>query len=480
MARTMLIVWAAAVLASAGIAADFRAGYGREPITPKAEGTLLAGAFTRRPSRGVHDPLYACAVAFDDGVRRAAVVTLDLCQAERANTDAIRALLARDCALEPASVYIQALHTHSGPLTRPVTNAAPYFAEDSRDIEAYIRTVLVPGAAKAVKAALADLAPAELELGATECRGLAFIRRFRMKDGRYLFIPPLNRPEDIAEAADRPDETEQVARFRRKGRPDIAIIHFANHACCVAGGNLISADWPGCLRDAFERKTGGAAKCLAMQGAEGDVNHLDYFPQPGDWAYEHKVPGGFDYIAWAGEKLADAALAIWDGLEKADAGKIAWRERTIRVKTNKPSPDELPAAREIVRLYSEKGFQAISDDGIGRSAKVADAKRKLRLADADTTCPLDIECLAIGKSLAFAGIPGEPFTAIGRKIKANSPFSRTFVTALTGGASGYLPDAKAYEHPTYEVYSASYASTLEADLTAGVAGLLEELQQPVK
>ena len=51
-----------------------RAGFARVCITPPL-GTAMSGYFTPRYASGVHDELYASAAAFDDGERRAVIVS---------------------------------------------------------------------------------------------------------------------------------------------------------------------------------------------------------------------------------------------------------------------------------------------------------------------------------------------------------------------------------------------------------------------
>jgi hypothetical protein len=87
---------------------------------------------------------------------------------------------------------------------------------------------------------------------------------------------------------------------------------------------------------------------------------------------------------------------------------------------------------------------------------------------------LPLSLVAIGDSVAFAGIPGEPFTEIGRAVKAQSPFRMTFCTCLTNGSCGYFPVASAYAEGGYEARSSVFASTVAADIVAGHAALLKD------
>ena len=76
------------------------------------------------------------------------------------------------------------------------------------------------------------------------------------------------------------------------------------------------------------------------------------------------------------------------------------------------------------------------------------------------------ESVRIGNALAFVGIPGEPFTEIGRRIKAESSTAMTFVCCITNGDYGYFPTANAYQEGGYEAPASIFGLTVAEDLIA--------------
>jgi hypothetical protein len=74
---------------------------------------------------------------------------------------------------------------------------------------------------------------------------------------------------------------------------------------------------------------------------------------------------------------------------------------------------------------------------------------------------VEIQVVTIG-DVAFAAYPIELFTAFGRRLKASSPFSDTFVATLANGWHGYVPTLEAFEHGGYEPRFA-YSSRLVAE-----------------
>ena len=103
---------------------------------------------------------------------------------------------------------------------------------------------------------------------------------------------------------------------------------------------------------------------------------------------------------------------------------------------------------------------------------VAEAERMLLLENGPDTFELQLSKVSIGNDIVFAGMPGEPFSEIGRDIRRLSPFKMTFCTCLTNGSCGYFPVASAYAEGGYEAKSSIFASTVAADIVAGHRALL--------
>jgi hypothetical protein len=86
--------------------------------------------------------------------------------------------------------------------------------------------------------------------------------------------------------------------------------------------------------------------------------------------------------------------------------------------------------------------------------------------------PAEVQVIALGKSVAWVGLPGEIFVEHGRAIKVASPFPVTIIAELANGNLGYVPDRKAYAEGAYEVISARVAA---GGGEAMVASAIEQL-----
>ena len=151
--------------------------------------------------------------------------------------------------------------------------------------------------------------------------------------------------------------------------------------------------------------------------------------------------------------------------------------RTISVPAQRPAADELPKAREYVRLHREGRDAEIPFTGMALTTVVAEAERMLLLENGPDSFALPLSVLALGDAVAFAGIPGEPFSEIGRAVRDRSPFRMTVCTCLTNGSCGYFPVASAYAEGGYEARSSIFASTVADDIVSGLNDIMKRKEK---
>ena len=96
---------------------------------------------------------------------------------------------------------------------------------------------------------------------------------------------------------------------------------------------------------------------------------------------------------------------------------------------------------------------------------VADAARKVRLEHGPESFDMELSAIAIG-NVVMMGIPGEPFTGVGRGLKETEGWELVLPTCNTNGKQGYFPMKEAYDEGGYEAGSSNFR--------AGVAELIIE------
>ena len=92
---------------------------------------------------------------------------------------------------------------------------------------------------------------------------------------------------------------------------------------------------------------------------------------------------------------------------------------------------------------------------------------------------LEIHVMQIG-GWVVVGLPGEIYTSIGTRIKANSPFANTIVVELANGAQGYISPDVIQDCGAYEgIYSSiAYTGHGTADvLVNGATSMLDQMHK---
>jgi hypothetical protein len=359
-------------------------------------------------------------------------------------------------------IFVHSTHTHTGPADWPRDS---FTAEENQIVTDYA-DMRITRLADAGRMAIANLAPSKIAIASSVCEKISFIRRYRMNDGSVRTNPGTYNP-NVKEPLGTPDETVNLIRFKRTGAPDIAIVNFGTHTDTISGTE-ISADWPGVLRRTFENGIGGGVKCLFLNAAQGDVNHVYRFPPPGRAALAKK-----DTHKYLGRALAGVAMSIWDVCEEVPAGKVNG------LVTPMPMPSNIPTADEIkwVKMFDEGKGSEIPLSGMEIKTLTSPSSRVRKLMNGPEKFDILVSNLSIGDAIGFSGMPCEPFVDIGRDVKAQSPFRMTIVTSLTNGSEGYIPSTKAHHEGGYEGLSSRFAAPTGDMLVAAQVKQLKQLKE---
>ena len=430
-----------------------KAGFARVNITPML-GISISGYFIPRKAETILDELEANALALGCGDAKTVLISVDTLGIKRAVLDPIRRNIAEVTGLPLEAIYIHSTHTHTGPSTNPGK-------EPSLEQE-YVQQLLHRLTDAAVLA-LADLKPARMGYAVGQAPNIAFVRRFRMKDGSVQTNPGVDNPDILAPLGD-VDERVSVLRFDREG-DSLVLVQFADHPD-VVGGCKISADWPGFTRRTVEKVLDNV-KCVFFNGTQGDVNHVNVHPRGGYlnnmFMDFDDVARGYDHSRYMGRVVAGGVLQAFDKVQYVDVDSLKCLERTIHVPANLPKPEDLPEARRIHALHEAGRDAELPYTGMMLTTVVAEAARMLRLEHGPDSFDMDLVGIAIGP-VVMLGIPGEPFTGIGRGLKETEGWGLVIPTCCTNGYEGYFPMSDAYIEGGYEARSSRFA--------AGVAELM--------
>ena len=430
-----------------------KVGAANADITPPL-GVSMIGHFNDRKAREVHDPLTARAMVVDNGARKLALVVCDVCILERAETDAAKAMIEKECGLPKQDVMICATHTHTGPATTTfpaiLNKADEYCAWLSRRI------------ADAVLMASQRMEEAYIGFGVGCEPTQVFNRRYVMKDGSVRMNPGYKNP-DIVRPAGPIDPDVWVLAFRRPDDRLAAVL--ANYALHYVGGGPTSfadgqagqpalrlAGLPGLSakelgsKDQFalsadyftdfcrilERMIGYPAWTALSNGCCGDVNNVDV---------------NADYVEKRAyrqrERVATILAAeVMKALEKMrfeTEVKLGAELTTLTIQRRQPSERQLKSAEELFRK-----------DPDGKTVQHVYAAHWLHMRD---HCVKEDETYISAlrfNDLAVVGLPGEVFVEHGLALKRRSPFKNTMVAELANDWIGYIPTQKAFKEGSYE------------------------------
>ncbi len=421
-----------------------KVGFGRVDITPSM-GVDVPGYFNKRSVAGVLDPLLATAVVFDDGKNRAVIVSADTIGMNDHYTAVAKKHIAEACSLPQDAIFLHATHTHTGGFV--CDNDVPAEAFEMSEYG----TWLVHRLADATTLAINDLAEAKMSYTRGRVEDVAFVRRFRMKDGTVMTNPGWQNP-DIDHALGTPDEESRLLIIKREGKPEIGIVNYQVHPD-VIGGEFVSADFPGFVRRTYEENVPNSL-CMYINGTQGDTNHVDVRRLQDTWSH------GYLRSEYMGKKIAFSVLSNYNLAEELSGDKVNFAEKTVTVKYNKGKPEEVEPAMRLAALYYETGSEAAAlpdvEPFMRKVELVAEACRIERLMNRPDYKELTVSALSVG-DVVFAGFPGEPFTDIGRAIRKNSKFTLTMPVCCVNGYEGYYPTEQAFSEGGYETLDASFA-----------------------
>ncbi len=420
----------------------FKVGYAQEIITPPV-GVELAGYFNKRPNEGMYDDLMVKVVWLESQGTQFGFMTFDLEEFTAPLFAALNRRLEGEFGKSLlAGLIISATHSHTSPGSNNFKNGY----ETLSPLEKFAFDEIVEGAVRALRRATMNLLPAELEVGSVYNNPYAFVRRYWMKNGTLLTNPGWGNP-DIERPESEFDRTINILKVVQGGRPAAIIANIGNHGDTI-GGNVVSADWYGRFAQEIQHELKSSLPVLVVDDASGDLNHFDFRQKINQSSYAEAVRIGRGY--------ARIVLDALDQLEPVTEAPVEIKNSTVVIPHRRLTEAEVAEAKHILATVPD-----IPKEGDFESQDLANkvpaamryfAQRALDCqAKSVPSHEGRLTSIKIGKQVAFASLPGEPFNGISRAIRAASPCKYTFVIELAQSASGYVPMPECFEHGGYEV-----------------------------
>ncbi len=444
-----------------------KTGFSRICINPPI-GVPIHGYYEPRAVKGIHDDIFASAVSFDDGYNKAVVISVEVCLLSTEQCNFFREKIAEFVGIKKEGVFINCTHTHTGPTIGDDKLSGLKRVKEYDD--AFLNYLC-----EVSKSAFSDMCESSFSYAEGSAENIAFVRRFRMKDGSVRTNPGVDNP-DILEVLGKPNETVKVIRIDRENGENCVLVNFGMHADCV-GGEFISGDWPGVVRNTVEGALDNT-KCIFLLGSEGDVGHVNVAPSASDrrgldYDSFDGVPRGYDHSLHLGRKIAGEVIGVYGKAEPFDAEKLAFDFKKISIPSNSDN-SKLTESKRIKALYDAGRANELPYKDMELTTVVAEAVRICELENGPESFDFVLTALSLG-DFVLAGLPGECFAEIGRRIEAGYNGKHIMVCCLTNGGDSYFPTSSAYDEGGYEARTSRLRKGGDDILVEGMLDLTSKL-----
>ena len=429
---------------------EMKVGFSERDITPKP-GMERPGGYGKSFHNGEpHDRCKVRAVVFDDGINRAALVSVDACFVPRSLVLESREGIQKQCGILPETVLIGASHTHSGGPTGMVQPGQFDHASNLVKRLAYeLSSCADPQYLQKMRKSIVDavVEADQNRVAAKACVGsghennVAFNRRFRMKNGLSYTHPGKGNPDIVEPAGPIDPEVGVIGVWDKKDNFLGCVVNYACHATTAPGGT--SADWIYYLERTIRDVMREDAIVVFLNGACGDITQVNNLSP-------YDIDRGERSARFVGTSVGAEALKVLTNFEPGNLVPVAARVELLRIPRRKPTRKRVERCLKIV----QKEQPGTTKWTFAKEIILLDA-----ILQREPVTNVEVQVVQIG-STVFVSNPAEFFCQLGLDIKSGSSFPFTFPVTLANGFIGYVPTEEAFgpHGGGYETRLTSYSN----------------------
>ncbi len=412
-------------------------------VTPLAPHFLFGYPFVERMSTGVHDPLLASAIYFNDGASQAMFVAVDIIFLSKQQVAEVRRQISETTSIPVENIMVTATHTHSGPVTvRMISNEGDRVVPEP-DSE-FLRSLL-HGIVEAACEAYRNAQPAEICQTVSRVTGLGTNRH----DPRGPSLPEV---------------PILIVRSLQDGSLIGLMCVCSMHPTVLhEDSTLISGDFPGLARKHLQSKR-EAIPVVYHMGAAGNqsprhVTKANTFEEAQRLGgiLGHALEAAIQDAEYSSDWNVSSATTSIDlplrkipASEQAEESLNAAVSRLEHLRRTDAPPAEIRTA-ECDWFGAEETVALARAQGEGRLQQVA-----------QSCLPAEIQLIGIGQ-WTYVGWPGEVFCEFALEVRERYPHAFV-ITLANGELQGYLVTDEAVKNKTYESSNAVFASPDSANL----------------
>lgn len=422
--------------------AGTQVGFSRAKMMPEDIVTIAGGEDPNRLSdEGYREFLTASCVAFKDETGNTVLLyTIDMQCLTSTFIGGAKETISSATGVPVENIMLSCTHDHS----------SPSHVMDHTGISSFQGGPFKTALTESGKAAIADLAPAQISVGEVKSEGLVFVRHYNMKDGSVAGPAYGNLvSEEIVGQAYDGDPTIQIIKFDRQaaGKKDIVLFNIGAHATYFSSTatRMLSSDFPGPARDYVEANAGVHAAYFMSASGDQTPNTRD-----------PKLVHNMDYKAY-GQKLGQYVVDGLKAMTGVNSGAVKLTEDIFVADSNVLDSSRAGQAAQMWALFQEQGYDVANAEARKQGFKsIYECRSIIMSGNYGKTKNVNINVLSIG-DISFAIFSGEMFGETGRYIRENSPYDMTFVLTCANGYNGYFPNEQGYDFGCYEAYSSYVA-----------------------
>ncbi|NVM21089.1 MAG: glycosyltransferase [Desulfobacterales bacterium] len=416
----------------------FRGAFAEINITPDVSGhnpVLLQGmGGLPRTATAVSAPLMMQLLLLeDDHFTKILVITADLFGFGPEIVDNVRALVAQ-WGIEPEGLILNASHTHYAPGT--VSHASkligPFYEDYTKQIVQAIANQL-PMLYDRLEECEIDWGKADAQIGVS--------RRLK-KDGKVVFAP---NPEGYYDR-----NTPFILFHMLKTDKKVLLVNHGCHPTGLGSENVISADYPGYMRNAL-KSNGVVDGVMFLQGGAGSTKESVCIN--GEVRFCENSTG-------AKEKGEFLATQIMNELEEdiqPVKGSFFCARRRILLPLKQSTPADV-----LSQIKDNQETDALVREWANS------VLNRYPNGDYPDRLVMEVQLISIGDKVSFITLPAEPVAELARELRrlANNP-DGTFVLGYTNGLTGYLPTEIMIEEGGYETEASQFVYLIPSVLNTG-------------